>query len=131
MKNSPTTLFGVYQKFASKNKTSFSDWCAFVAWVKKFSPDVDVLNSLDELTPEAYEAVCNPTPAAPPDPLADAEQPTVPDVRSRDEPSADPEQPITLADELDAIVAPQAEPDPSSDMNRRGRSGKSKDAKWQ
>jgi len=71
MKKSPTTLFGVYQKFASKNKTSFSDWCAFVAWVKKFNPDIDVLNALDELTPEAYEAVCNPELLNPPASIVD------------------------------------------------------------
>ena len=71
MANNPETLFGMFQKYATQKKTTFKDWCAFIAWVRKCKPNVNILNTLDVLSPEAYEKAVNPKAEPPADPPAD------------------------------------------------------------
>lgn len=98
MANNPETLFGMFQKYATNGKTTFRDWCAFIAWVRKCKPDIDILNTLDVLSPEAYEKAIKPRKEedVSKEPEASLESPADPDPEKQDAGNneKEPEKPV-------------------------------------
>ncbi len=57
------TLYEVFEKHVKAGTNGFKDWCAFVAWKKKTSPDMELLAGLEELSDKSYKAAVSKTKA--------------------------------------------------------------------
>lgn len=55
------TLISIYERHVKARTKSFKSWCEFISWVRKVKPDTKILAALEELTPEAYDALRKPS----------------------------------------------------------------------
>lgn len=54
------TLISVFEKHTAAGTCKFKGWCQLVEWVSKEKPKFSVLDSLEELSAEAYRATLKP-----------------------------------------------------------------------
>lgn len=54
------TLISVFEKHSKSGTCRFKSWCQFVEWVAKEKPKTNVLDSLKELSAEAYKELTKP-----------------------------------------------------------------------